>query len=99
MTMSALLQDVAFSWRMMRNSPAFTAVAIISLALAIGANTAIISLADALFRRTIPGVDASRLVGIYRTQQGRILETTGFTHDDYQQIRDGVRAVSPIAAH
>jgi putative ABC transport system permease protein len=47
------LQDIRFGWRMMRKTPSITLAAVLSLALGIGATTAILSLADALLWRSI----------------------------------------------
>src|SRR5688572_32186543 len=55
------VQDVRYAWRMMRKTPGFTAAAIISLALGIGANTAIFTLVDAVLFRTMPISDPHRL--------------------------------------
>ena len=55
------IQDVRFAWRMMRKTPGFTAAAITSLALGIGANTAIFTLVDAVMMRTLPVHDPGSL--------------------------------------
>jgi hypothetical protein len=60
--MNGLRQDIAYGLRILTRNPGFTAVAVFSLALGIGANTAVYSLVDAILLRPFPLKEPERLV-------------------------------------
>ena len=93
-----LIQDARYGFRQLRRNPGFIAVAVITLALGIGANTAIFSVVNAVLLRPLPGIeDASQLVSLFRMQKNDTFDVMGFP--DYVDYRDRNRSLSGLAAH
>jgi hypothetical protein len=89
-------QDLRYAVRMLRKSPGFTAVVVLSLALGIGANTAIFSLIDALLLRMLPVRNPQQLV-VLRPMSKRG-EDVGFSYPLFVQARDRGQVFSGILA-
>jgi len=92
-----LARDVRFSLRMLRRQPAFIAAAVLSLALAIGANSAIFSLADALLLHPIPVQNPSAVFDVANTTPDNRLE--GMSFPDYRDLRARSRSFRGLLAH
>jgi predicted permease len=89
----ALLQDLRYAIRALRSSPGFAAVAILSLALGIGANTAIFSLIDSVILKTLPVSHPEQLVQI------TMGKNSSFTNPIWEQVRDHQDVFSGIFAY
>ncbi|HKF51582.1 MAG TPA: permease prefix domain 1-containing protein, partial [Candidatus Acidoferrales bacterium] len=91
-----LLQDIRFAFRMLRKSPGFTAVAVLTLALGIGANTAIFSLLDALVLRDLPVPHPEQLVRVDAYAPGD--SVGGLSLPMFQEIARHQKAFSSMFA-
>src|SRR5277367_3328904 len=90
--MSKLWKDVRYAARVLAKSPGFTLVVVLSLALGIGANTAIFSMVNAYFLRPMPVDDPGRLAAVYLTSPARWGRDIG--NFSYQDLLDYRRADS-----
>ena len=95
------LQDLRFTFRGLRKSPAFTSLVVLTLALGIGANTVIYSLVDGLILNPYPFPDADRLIAV-GTEYPRL--GTGLTFiehispPEYTDVRDQARTLEDVVA-
>src|SRR5262249_8766436 len=92
-----LLWDLRQAMRQLRSSPGFAALAVITLALAIGANTAMFTVAQDVLLRPLPYADASRLTLINPSSEGRPQASSWL---NYRDVRDqATRSFSDVALY
>ena len=92
------MNDLRFALRQLRKSPGFTSLAVITLALGIGMNTAIFSLIQDLFLRGLPFSEPERIVRIYGESKERDLKQMPFSVPKFWHYRDGQTTFASIAA-
>ena len=95
--LDTVIQDIRYGLRILRKSPGFTTVAVLILALGIGANTAIFSMINGLMLHTLPVRDPGRLVELLHHYPGEPEPGfNGFSWDAYQITRDNNRVFSDL---
>jgi putative ABC transport system permease protein len=95
-----VFQDLRYGVRMLTTHPGFTAVAVLTLALGIGANTAIFSVANAVWLRALPYPSAEQLVLVsHRTQQGSTVELTPASYLDLRRQNRSFEDLAVYSSH
>src|ERR1022692_2290831 len=97
-----MFNDLRYALRTLRKSPGFALVAIISLALGIGANSAMFSLADAILLRPLPVPHASELIVVQSHLRGEsirgIAQYSELSYPDFKDLRDRNKSYMGLAA-
>jgi putative ABC transport system permease protein len=93
--LATLTQDLRYALRMMRRAPGFTAIAVLSLGLGIGANTAIFSLIHTLMLRLLPVRDPQQLVELLNKYPGEP-HVNGFSWQSYLHFRDNNHVLTAL---
>ena len=96
--LSELRQDIAHSWRTLRRAPGFTAVAMITLALGIGANTAIFSVVNALLLRDLPYRNADEVVRLWGSYENTARDRSQMSPADFLDLRARQRSFASLGA-
>ena len=96
--MSQFLQDLRFGARGLAKSPGFAAVALATIALGIGANTAIFSVVDAVLLRPLPFPEPERLVAVFQTLASQGVTQNGVSYPNYSDMRDQAKSFDALAA-
>src|SRR3989475_12542927 len=94
-----MINDIRYGFRMLIKSPGFTAVAVITLALGIGANTAIFSVVNAVLLRPLPYPDSDRLVQVASTQRHLERWYDWVAYPDFVDWRNENRVFEDMAAY
>src|ERR1700730_5263725 len=96
--MGNILQDLTYGIRMLRRSPGFTIVALLTLSLGIGANTAIFSVVNGVLLRSMPYRDPARLAIIWNDYGNQGQSLPAVSPPDFKDYRERSRTMEFAAA-
>src|SRR4051794_20325783 len=92
-------QDLRFALRTLLKSPGFAVVAVLCLAIGIGANTTIFSVVNAILLRPFPFADPDRIVAVHETQPKNDVDRAGLSYLDYRDLREQSTSFAQTAAY
>src|SRR5271168_5339013 len=95
--MLTLWNDIRYGLRLLGKNPGFTAVAVLSLAIGIGANTALFSIIDGLLLHPLPYKEADRLVILWNRSPGLNITQDWFSTAQYFDIKNGHEGLEEVA--
>jgi predicted permease len=93
------LQDTRFALRMLRKNPGFAAVAVLTLALGIGANTAIFSVVYAVLLKPLPFAQPEQLFNVFEVQPAEGVKGTGWSYGNFEELRAANHIFSEMSGH
>ena len=97
--METILQDLRYGFRMLLKHPGFTMVAVVALALGIGANTAIFSVVNAVLLRPLPFAEPSRLVNLWESHIQRGINQGAVSYPNFADWRDQSQVFEGMASY
>jgi predicted permease len=97
--LETLLQDVRYAMRMLRKNPGFTAVVVLTLALGIGANTAIFSVVYAVLLKPLPYAQPEQLVTVFEAKPREGIMGNGWSYPNFAELRANNHSFSEMAGH
>ncbi len=97
--MESVVQDIRYGWRMLGKNPGFTAIAVLTLAIGIGASTATFSVVDTVLLQPLPYQQPEQLVQVTETLPRMSADEVGVAAGEYQDYRDRNHSFSQVAAY
>ena len=96
--MDKLWKDLRFAWRTLTRRPGFTVIAVLTLALGMGVNTAIFSVVDGVLLRPLPYPQPDRIVSVLTAFPSRGVERDIFSPTNYLELAEASKALEAVAA-